>query len=100
MRCIKEVERIAGVREGSANEKGNNRIGQAQNELHQQTAEELAESYGISLSQWKRYKEIGNYIPEIQDLLETKIVTPSVARAIVKKLPEFQQKERIPDRWS
>lgn len=86
-RCIRELEKIAGVKNGG------DRKSEAQNELLIPTQEQLAESYGISLSQWKRYKEIGNYIPEIQDLLETKIVTPSVARAIVKKLPEFQQKE-------
>ena len=53
MRCIKEVERIAGVK------KGNNQYKEdGANCTNQMTQEELAESYGISLDKWKRYKEI------------------------------------------
>lgn len=94
-RCIKEIERIEGIRQGSGGTGANQytKEQKVQYEPSAQTQEQLAESYGISLSQWKRYKEIGNYIPEIQDLIETQIVTPSVARAIIKQLPEFQQKE-------
>lgn len=92
-RCIKELERIYGVRDGSSNEKGNNRIGEPQNADDQITQSDLASQLGISTDTLKRYKDLADSIPEIQSLVETGIVTPTTARAIMKKLPEFQQKE-------
>jgi hypothetical protein len=57
------------------------------------TEEQLASSIGISVDTMENYIKLSKMIPEIQDLVETGIVTPTTARAIVKKLPEFQQKE-------
>ena len=90
-RCIKELERIYGVRDGSANEKGNNRIGETNNSGDQITQEDLAKQLGISTDTLRNYKSLADSIPEIQTLIETGIVTPTTARAIIKKLPEFQQ---------
>lgn len=92
-RCIKELERIYGVRIGSNNKKGNNMIGDQNNSADQITQEDLASQLGISPDTLRNYKQLADMIPEIQDLVETGIVTPTTARAIVKKLPEFQQKE-------
>lgn len=47
-RCIQELERIKGVRVGSFNEKGNNRIGERQNVLDQNsqiTQEDIAKKF-------------------------------------------------------
>ena len=93
-RCLKELERIYGVRDGSAGGTGAN---QHTKELEPQTADEaftqsdLASQFGMSVDTLNRYKQLADSIPEVQDLVETGIVTPSVARAIIKKLPEFQQ---------
>lgn len=48
-RCIKELERIYGIREGSANQKGNNRIGEPKNSDDQLTQSDIAEMIGISV---------------------------------------------------
>lgn len=48
-RCIKELERIYGVRDGSANEKGNNRIGEPKVSDDQLSQSDIAEMIGISV---------------------------------------------------
>lgn len=51
-RCIQELERIKGVRTGSFNERGNNRIGEGQNVSHQNpkiTQEDIAKQFGVSV---------------------------------------------------
>ena len=101
-RCLKELERIYGVRDGSA---GGTGVNQYTNELDQNhsgeatTQEDLASQLGISTDTLRNYKSLADSIPEIQTLIETGIVTPTTARAIIKKLPEFQQKE-IADKFA
>ena len=92
-RCIMELEKIYGVRQGSANEKGNNRIGESNDFTDQMTESDLADDLGLTRQTLQNYKQLATMLPEIQDLVETGIVTPTTARAIVKQLPEFQQKE-------
>jgi len=90
-RCIKELERIYGVRDGSAGGTGAN---QYTNEVESNnfTEADLANQLGLTRQTIQNYKQLADAIPEIQDLVETGIVTPTTARAIVKKLPEDQQK--------
>ena len=38
----------------------------------------------------RNYKLLADMIPEMQDLVDTGIVTPTTARAIVRQLPEKQ----------
>ena len=85
-RCIKELERIYGIKEGRPEKLPQNA------EVSNTTQEDLASQLGISVDTLSRYKQLADMIPEIQDLVETGIVTPTTARAIVKKLPEDQQK--------
>ena len=96
-RCIVFLEGYYGIRQGSANEKGNNRIGELNNSTHQSddphTESELAERYGISRFTLQNYKRLAQMIPEIQDLIDTGIVSPTTARAIVKELTEDQQRQ-------
>lgn len=87
-RCIKELERIYGVRDGSEGKRSLD-----QNNSGLKTQEDLASQLGISTDTLRNYKQLADAIPEIQTLVETGIVTPTTARAIVKKLPKFQQKE-------
>lgn len=87
-RCIKELERIYGI------QNGNNQYSSLPNNSEPLlTQEDLASQFGISTDTLRNYKQLAEMIPEIQTLVETGIVTPTTARAIVKKLPEFQQKE-------
>lgn len=92
-RCFKELERIYGVRYGSANEKGNNRIGESNNFTDQMTESDLAEQYGLTRQTVHNYKQLSDMIPEMQELVETGVVSKTTALAIIKQLPEFQQKE-------
>ena len=90
-RCIKELERIYGVKEGRPEKLPNNSV--------VKTQADIASELGISVDTLQNYKALADSIPEIQTLIETGIVTPTTARAIIKKLPEFQQKE-IADKFA
>lgn len=46
-KCIMELERIYGIRQGSANGKGDNRIGEQNNSADQKTQKDLAEQMGL-----------------------------------------------------
>ena len=91
-RCIKELERIYGVRDGSAGGTGANQYSK-EVESNNYTEADLADQLGLTRQTIQNYKALADMIPEIQTLVETGIVTPTTARAIAKKLPEFQQKE-------
>lgn len=90
-RCIKELERIYGVRGGSAGKVAVNDL--ESNNFTPKTEDDLSDQLGLTRQTLQNYKQLADAIPEIQTLVETGIVTPTTARAIVKKLPEFQQKE-------
>ena len=94
-RCIKELERIYGIREGSANEKGNNRIGEPQNADDQITQSDLAAQLGMSVDTLNRYKQLANLIPEIEDFIDTGMIKPSTAVAIASQLSQDDQLEFI-----
>ena len=60
-RCIQELERIKGVRVGSFNERGNNRIGERQNVVDQNlqiTQEDIAKQFGVSVKKVQRIKGV------------------------------------------
>ena len=86
-RCLKELERIYGIKQGKRTDL-ETFPQDAEKSISQ---EDLASQFGMSVDTLNRYKQLADSIPEIQTLLETGIVTPTTARAIIKKLPEFQQ---------
>ena len=47
------------------------------------TQKELAESYGISQQTMNNYMRMANMIPELEELVDTGIVTPTTAHAII-----------------
>ena len=67
---IKELERLYGVREGSLNEKGNNRIGEPNKSVDQITQSDLASQLGISVDTLQNYKMLSDMIPELEELDE------------------------------
>lgn len=75
-RRIKELERLYGIRNGSANEKGNNRIGEPNNSVHQKSQSDLAAQMGISVDTLQNYKLLAEMIPELSDLVDTGILAP------------------------
>ena len=92
---IKELERLYGIRNGSANEKGNNRIGEPNNSVDQKSQSDLAAQMGISVDTLQNYKLLAEMIPELSDLVDTGIVTKTTALAIMKELPEKDQENLI-----
>jgi len=86
-RCLDELKRIYGIHNGGVHGES------LPNYSEVKTNEELASSIGISVDTMENYIKISKAIPEIQSLVETGIVTPTTARAIIKKLPKFQQEE-------
>ena len=96
-KCIKELERIKGIRNGSANEKGNNRIGDGQNVPHQTNQSDLAEELNISPKHLRRFKSLLNLIPELQDLVETGELKASIGYTVLSKLPKEEQEKVIED---
>ena len=74
-RCIKELERIYGIREGSFNKSGDNRIGEPKVSDDQKTQSDLADMIGISVDTLNNYKKLTELIPELDDLVQTGIVT-------------------------
>lgn len=98
-RCIQELERIKGVRVGSFNEKGNNRIGERQNVVDQNpqiTQEDIAKQFGVSVKKVQRIKSLLELPEDIQRLIETGVLdNVSLAKRISEGLNEEQLEDFI-----
>lgn len=90
---IRELERLYGIREGSLNEKGNNRIGEPNNSVDKVTQSDLATQLGISVDTLQNYKMMADMIPELEELIDTRIVTKTTALAMMRNLSEDEQEE-------
>lgn len=66
-RRIMELERLYGVRDGSSNEKGNNRIGEPNNSVDNVTQSDLAAKLGMSVDTLQNYKMLADMIPELEE---------------------------------
>lgn len=77
-RCIKELERIYGI------QNGNNQYDRLPkfSEGSINTQENLAEMIGISVDTLNNYKKLTEMIPELEELVDTGIATPTTALAI------------------
>ncbi|MCR1178719.1 hypothetical protein NE167_16845 [Clostridium botulinum] len=67
-KCIRELERIYGIRQGSA---GKVSILDGHNVALNKSQEDLANQIGIDQRQLQRYKKLNELIPELQSLVET-----------------------------
>lgn len=86
-KCIVELERIYGIRQGSANKKGINQyIGDGNNFVDQKSQLDLAEQIGIDQRQLQNYKKLSDLIPELQTLVETNQLKGTTAYKIWAKL--------------
>lgn len=72
--CIKELDRIYGIREGSAGKVSSNL---ETNNFTPKNEEELLKSLGIGVTRQtlQNYKKLTEMIPELSDLLDTGIVS-------------------------
>lgn len=94
-RRIKELERIYGIRQGSAGGTGSNQYASSAigtSSKIQFTEEELATRLGIGLDTLKRAKILVSLPQEIQDLVEAGNISPSTASRLIARLsPEEQE---------
>ena len=94
-RRIKELERLYGIRDGSSNEKGNNRIGEPNNSVDNVTQSDIAAKLGMSVDTLQNYKMLADMIPELEELMDTGIVSKSTALSMIKNLSEEEQESLI-----
>lgn len=80
-RCIKELERIYGVREGSA---GKSEPKLSDGNIFNQS--DIAEMIGISVDTLNNYKKLTELIPELEDLVDTGILAPTTVYPFVKEV--------------
>lgn len=74
-RCIKELERIYGVREGRPEKLP---------KVSEVNQSDIAEMIGISVDTLQNYKKLTELVPELQDWVETGILAPTTAIALIK----------------
>lgn len=86
-RCIKELERIYGVREGRPEKLPNSSVVKSQSDL--------AAQMDISVDTLQNYKMLADMIPELDELVTTGIVTKTTALALMRNLSDEEQKELI-----
>lgn len=85
-RCIKELERIYGIRNGGDRKS-------EETKLPLKSQGELAEEFDMSKVQLRKYKSLADLIPELQDAVQSGKVTTTTAMGFVKKLSEEEQKK-------
>lgn len=87
---IKELERIYGIEHG-----GNRNIQDEKNSSCPKTQSQLASYMGMDVRTLQNYKLLADMIPELDNLVDTGIVTKTTALAIMKELSEEEQLELI-----
>ena len=87
-RCIKELEKIYGVEHGGDRKTSNPKL----SDLNQS---DIAEMIGISVDTLNNYKKLTELIPELEDLVETGILAPSTATALVKRMTPSEQEDFV-----
>jgi len=87
-RCIVELERLYGITHG-----GNRKSSSDNPNL--KTGKELAEDIGIEQKQAINYKKLLTLIPELQELIETGKMPPTVGYNVWAKLPKEEQTRLI-----
>lgn len=88
---IKELERLYGIREGSAGGNGSNQYKKKElepnNSVEAKSQSDLAAQMGISVDTLHNYKMLAEMIPELDELVSTGIVTTHIKRGVPKRYP-------------
>lgn len=91
-RRIKELERLYGIHQGN----GSNQYEQKpNNSAIAVTQSDLATQLGISVDTLQNYKMLADMIPELEELMDTGIVSKSTALSMIKNLSEEEQESLI-----
>lgn len=89
-RCIRELERIYGVRNGSA---GSANTNSEETKFPRKTQSDIAEEVDMTVQQLRKYKSLTDLIPELQDAVQSGQITVTTAMGFVKKLSPEEQKK-------
>lgn len=71
-RCIKELERIYGIKHGGNHSNQSENISSCDKKQN-----ELADELGIDVRTMQNYKKLTELIPELEDLVDTGILAPT-----------------------
>lgn len=86
------MERLYGIRNGNNQHKSLSRISEPSDQP--QTQADLAKQLGISVDTLNNYKTLTQMIPELEELVDTGIVSKSAALAVLKELDTEEQEQR------
>lgn len=81
---IKELERIYGIKNGGSGYYGNQHEELLNNFKAPKTQEQLASDLGITVQTLQNYKKLTEMVPELEDLVDTGIVSNTTALAVVR----------------
>lgn len=87
-RCIKELERIHGVKQGRGGDTSNSNGFNC-------SQEDIAKELHVSVQTLHNYKKLAEMIPELQEATISAVITPKTARALAKRLSQDEQLELI-----
>lgn len=90
------MERLYGIQNGSTYFQGNQYSKVVTNNSEApKTQEQLANEMGMSVDTLQNYKILADMIPELDDLVQTGIVMPTTALAMIRQLTDDEQLELI-----
>ena len=92
-RRIKELERLYGVQLGG--NRGNQYVVAEPNNSVLATQSDIAAKLGMSVDTLQNYKMLADMIPELEELMDTGIVSKSTALSMIKNLSEEEQESLI-----
>lgn len=99
-RCVQELERIKGVRQGSAGGVGvnqYNKVLQQDNLTQAYSQKDMAEELGITRQQLQDYKKLLNLIPELQQMVENGSMKATVGYKIWARMSIEEQEKLFND---
>ncbi|OSA95785.1 UNVERIFIED_ORG: hypothetical protein B2H93_04980 [Clostridium botulinum] len=92
-KCIQELERIKGVRKGSAGGSGSNQYTNKEVDGNNFRQANLASEIGLDERQLRNYKQLNDLIPELQQMIENGSMKATVGYKIWSKMDKEEQEK-------
>lgn len=91
--CFRELERIYGIRQGSAGNEGTKRHVKSPdgNNFRGKTQRSLADEYGMDERQYRNIKKLCDVIPELQAMIESEEISPTTVYIVWAKYSITEQ---------
>lgn len=94
-RRLDELKRIYAIKQGGSGYYGNQYEESSNNSESPMTQEKLAAMNGMSVDTMENYIMLSKMIPDLEELMDTGIVTKTTALAMMRNLSQEEQKEFI-----